>query len=118
MLPPGNGKPAFIPGLQIRQMNDRYLQICILNNPLVSFDLYFNIRHVLRTFQSARPMGAFPRETLTAGMKPGSTSYADLRAGIRAFRSANIPALYVGVDVSLAKWSRSSGEIAPQAQDT
>ena len=63
----------------------------------MSFDLYFNVRHALRASQSARHMGVFPRETLTAGTKPGSTSYADLRAGIRAFRSANIPALYVGV---------------------
>ena len=71
MLPPGNGKPAFIPGLQIRQLNDRYLQICILNNPLVSFDLYFNIRHVLRTFQSARPMGGVPPGDAHGGNEAG-----------------------------------------------
>ena len=66
--------------------------------PCNGYDLIaFDIRHTLRVFQSARHTGAFPRETLTAGMKPGSTSYADLRAGIRAFRSANVPALYVGV---------------------
>ena len=64
----------------------------------MSFDLYFNIRHVLRTFQSARPMGAFPRETLTAGAEVRSRVYADLGAGIRAYRSANIPDPYVGVD--------------------
>ena len=46
--------------------------------------LLFDIRHALRTFQSARPMGAFPRETLTAGTELRSRSYEDFGAGIRA----------------------------------
>ena len=78
----------------------------------------FDIRHTLRVFQSARHTGAFPRETLTAGMKPGSTSYADLRAGKERFvRRMSRPSMSE-LDVSPAKWSRSSGGMPPQAQDT
>ena len=61
----------------------------------------FDIRHALRTFQSARPMGAFPRETLTAGAETRSKAYADLGSGIRASRSANVPDPIVGVGFQL-----------------
>ena len=77
----------------------------------------FNVRHALRIFQSARPMGVFPRETLTAGAEVRSRAYADLGAGIRAFRSANAPAPYVGVADNSPERSRSSGGMSPQAQD-
>ena len=63
----------------------------------VCYSVIFDIRHALRIFQSARPMGAFPRETLTAGAETRSKAYADLGSGIRASRSANVPDPIVGV---------------------
>ena len=53
-------------------------------------------RHALVNLPQEKRV-VFPSETLTAGAEVRSSAYGDLGAGVRAFRSANAPAPYVGV---------------------
>ena len=53
-------------------------------------------RHALVNLPQEKRV-VFPSETLTAGAEVRSSAYEDLGAGVRAFRSANAPAPYVGV---------------------